>query len=205
MKNLIKTCIVITLSCFVSFYADGQSILSKSDRTKAVASLKASKINLLSAIRGLSDSQVNYKPNSDTWSIAECVEHLAISEKNIFGLVHMALKNPADPSLRSSLPFNDDEVIGFISDRSTKVKTQPPFEPKGNFGSYKGSLKEFKSLRKSNMKYVKKTNDDLRNHYFDFPFGKVDAYQVILFMSGHTIRHTDQIKEVMQNGGFPSS
>jgi len=31
----------------------------------------------------------------------------------------------------------------------------------------------------------------------NFPFGKVDAYQVILLMSGHTIRHTDQIKEVI--------
>ena len=69
----------------------------------------------------------------------------------------------------------------------------------------KFDVEEFKALRKSNMKYIKKTKDDLRNHYFDFPFGKVDALQVVLFMSGHTIRHTDQIKEVMRSPGFPAS
>ena len=49
------------------------------------------------------------------------------------------------------------------------------------------------------------TEDDLRNRYFDFPFGKADSYQIILFLSGHTKRHTDQIKEVIANEKFPQS
>jgi len=36
------------------------------------------------------------------------------------------------------------------------------------------------------LKFIKEPKDDLRNRYFDFPFGKLDAYQIVLFMSGHT-------------------
>ena len=77
--------------------------------------------------------------------------------------------------------------------------------PKNRFASFDGSLTEFKEKRKANLKFVKSSEDDLRNRYFDFPFGKVDSYQVILLMSGHTKRHTDQIKEVMASAGFPES
>ncbi|NND33309.1 MAG: DinB family protein [Saprospiraceae bacterium] len=204
MKRLTNLALLLSILS-LSTLASGQDMLSKDDRNKAITSLKSSSAMLLESVKGLSPSQLNYKADPESWSIAECVEHLAISEKNIFGLVDMALQSPSDPSLRASLPFSDEEVVGFISDRSSKVKTQPPFEPKGNFGSFDGSLDEFKTLRKSNMKYIKKTKDDLRNHYFDFPFGKVDAYQVVMFMSGHTMRHTAQIKEVMTHDGFPTS
>ena len=117
----------------------------------------------------------------------------------------LTLESETDPSMRDQVAMSDDAVLGLITNREQKVKTRPEFEPSGKFGSYQGTLDEFKAKRKSNMAYVKSTTDDLRNRYFDFPFGKVDSYQVILFMSGHTIRHTDQIKEVMANAGFPGA
>ena len=107
--------------------------------------------------------------------------------------------------MRSEVKMSDDDVIGLIQNRDQKVKTRPDLVPTNRFGSYDESLTEFKEKRKSNMKYVKSTEDDLRNRYFDFPFGKVDSYQIVLFMSGHTKRHTDQIKEVMASAGFPES
>jgi 60 kDa SS-A/Ro ribonucleoprotein len=37
----------------------------------------------------------------------------------------------------------------------------------------------------------------------DFPFGKIDTYQTILFMAAHSRRHTAQIEEILNNPGFP--
>ena len=97
----------------------------------------------------------------------------------------------------------DEEIIKMITDRTHKVKTQEAFEPSNKFGSFEASLKEFKTKRDDHIKYIKTTSEDLRNHYNDFPFGKIDTYQTFLFMTAHSKRHTEQIVEVMNNAGFP--
>jgi hypothetical protein len=181
-----------------------ESTLTDAERTAAAKLLEETKDNILKKVKGLSAAQLNFKASPESWSVAECVEHIAISENNIFGFCQMSLKEPADPSKRSELKFTDDTaVIKMISDRSSKVKTSEAFVPSGKFGSFEGSLKEFKEKRENNIKYVKTTSDDLRNHFNDFPFGKLDAYQTILFMAAHSKRHTDQIDEVLANPNFP--
>ncbi|MCI0750312.1 MAG: DinB family protein, partial [Flammeovirgaceae bacterium] len=60
--------------------------------------------------------------------------------------------------------------------------------------------------RDGNIKYVNKTSEDLRNHFFTFPveaIGTLDSYQLFIFMAGHTKRHTLQIEEVKGNPNFP--
>lgn len=200
-SNLLFLAIII----FFSLTTLGQNTLTKKERDNALAYLKETKTNLLNNLDGLSDAQVNFKPNAESWSIAECVEHLAISESLIFSFVQGSLKTEADPSIRGEVKMTDEQIIQLITDRSGKVKTKEPFEPKNNFGSYQGSLDEFLNKRKHNLKYVKTTKDDLRNHYFDFPFGKADTYQVILFMAGHSTRHIKQIEEILANPSFPNS
>ncbi len=202
MKRLLLSILSIAL---ITNLAIAQTTLTDEERGKAMDHLKKTNAELLKTVKGLSEEQLNYKMSEDSWSIANCVEHIAISETNIFGIVQMTLQNDPDPSLRSEVKMSDDQILGLIESRTQKVKTREEFEPTGKFGDYKGSLAEFKTKRKENMKYVKSSEDDLRNRYFDFPFGKVDAYQVVLFMSGHTKRHTDQIKEVMASAGFPGS
>jgi hypothetical protein len=39
----------------------------------------------------------------------------------------------------------------------------------------------------------------------DLSFGPVDCYQLILYMSGHSSRHLQQIKEIMAHPKFPGS
>jgi len=199
---ILSTCLIIFL---MNINATAQSALTKDERSKALEHLKKSQSELLKTVKGLSERQLNFKLNEETWSIAECMEHIAISEKSIFGIVQMTLQNEPDPTKRSEVKMTDDQVIGLITNRERKVKTRPESEPKSNFGSYEGSLMEYKEKRKSNIGFVKSTKDDLRNRYFEFPFGTLDSYQVILFLSGHSVRHTYQIKEVMTNESFPKS
>jgi uncharacterized damage-inducible protein DinB len=196
---------MILFSCaFVAMsFNNADSELTDGERKYAVNLLQETKDNLIQKVSKLSQEQLNFKASADSWSVAECVEHIAISENNIFGFCQMAMQQPADPAKRSEVKMTDEAIVKMISDRSMKVKTQEAFEPKGKFGNFESTLAEFKTKRDANIKYVNTTTDDLRNHYNDFPFGKVDAYQTILFMAGHTKRHTDQIDEVMKNASFP--
>ena len=177
--------------------------LSDGERKAAADHLKTTKDNLMAAVKGLTANQLNFKADTASWSVAECVEHLAISENNLFGFAQMSLKEAVDPSKRAEVKMTDEGVVKMITDRTSKIKTQEAFKPTNKFGSYEGALKEFTIKRDGNIKYVMTTSDDLRNHYNDFSFGKIDTYQTIMFMSGHTTRHTAQIKEVMANAAFP--
>ncbi len=177
--------------------------LTDAERKYVANLLQETRDDLVTKVKNLSPTQLNFKPGASNWSVAECVEHIAISENNIFGFAMMGLKEPADPSRRSEIKMKDDEIVTMISDRSTKRKTQEAFEPTGKFGSFEATLKEFINKRDGTIRFVKTTSDDLRNHYNDFPFGILDSYQTILFMAAHSKRHTAQIEEVMNHPDFP--
>lgn len=180
-----------------------KSTLTDAEREFAVKELTKSHDHFLNTLEGLNEAQLNYKITDDSWSIAECAEHIAISENMIFGMLQGTLANEPDPSKRAEVKVSDEGLIAMIEDRSNKVKTSEPFEPSGKYGSFEETVEEFKTKRNEHLEYVKSTQDDLRNRYQQLPFGTVDAYQILLFMSGHTERHIKQMEEVMDDEDFP--
>ena len=113
------------------------------------------------------------------------------------------LKTEADPAKRTELKKTDEDVKKIIIDRSFRVKTREGFIPTGQFGDAKQTMKVFDERRDALIKYVKETKDDLRNHFAETPLGLLDTYQLLLFLSAHTRRHTLQIEELKANPGFP--
>ena len=201
MKKIILPIVMLALLSFGII----DSKLTDAERELAASEMAASKDQLLHSLEGLSENQLNFKNDPTSWSVAECVEHLAISESMIFGMLQSTLESPADASRRSEVKMTDEMILAAISDRTNKVKTSKPFEPSGKFGSYEATLKEFVSKRDEHIAYVKSTQDDLRNRYQELPFGVVDSFQILLFMSSHTERHIKQIHEIMQSKNFPKS
>jgi len=199
MKTLIITLSLFTLVAFTGVRGG----LSKGERTAAVEEMNSSHDHLLIALRNLSEEQLNFKSDSDSWSIAECVEHITISEMTFSEMIQGLLQTPANPKNRAEIKLSDKDLIAMIVDRSQKVKTQKPFEPTGKFGSHAATLEAFETKRAANIEFVKTTDADLRNRTQPFPFGTVDAYQVLLFMSAHTERHVRQIEEIIVHENFP--
>ena len=93
-----------------------------------------------------------------------------------------------------------------IEDRSRKIQTQEPLKPENTpFKSVSEALESFKTNRAKLIQYVKSTNEDLRNHVATLPIGKFDSYQMILFLGGHSKRHTLQIDEIKADPNFPKN
>ena len=199
-----KKLFVLVFAIAAMSFNKASSGLTDAERKQAIQLLQNTRDALVKKVGGLSEAQLNFKPDPNVWSVAECVEHIAISENNLFGFCQIALQQPADPSKRSEVKMSDEDIVKMITDRTSKMKTQEAFEPTGKFGSFDATLTEFKAKRDYNINYVRTTEDDLRNHYNDFPFGKIDAYQTILFMAAHSKRHIAQIEEVMKNPNFPA-
>ena len=199
MKKIVLLFVVFAL---VSFRV-ADSELTADERKLGVDRLTQSYDHMVKVIAGLTPAQLNYKSSATSWSVAECAEHIAITESSIWGMVEGALKQPADPSKRGEVKMTDDVLVNMMTDRSSKFKTQEMCEPKQKFGSFDGSVKEFKEKRKAHIEYIKSTKDDLRNRYAVAPFGTIDAFQAVLFLAAHSERHTKQMEEVIASAGFP--
>ena len=166
--------------------------------------MKSTKMDVFNAVKGLSDAQLNFKAAPDRWSIKECVFHIAISEKNLWGMLESTMKNPPNPEKRSELKMTDEQLVKAIEDRSTKVKTVDAFEPKNTpYKSLDEALTDFKSSRADHIKYMKTSTEDLRNHVVQMPFGWLDCYQLCLMVAAHSNRHKQQIDEVKADPNFP--
>lgn len=195
---------IVLFAAFISAFIPAGDGISKKDRDNAVAYLKETKQFLKNEIAGLSETQLNWKPADSVWSIANCVEHIAATEKGIFDWAMGTLKAKQDNSIDLSRKITDDEVKRMITDRSSKGKAPEIFRPSGRFGNTTQSFAAFTSKRDSVIRYIKTTKDDLRGHHSAEFFGVVDSYQLLLFLSGHTKRHTLQIAELKAMPGFPA-
>lgn len=199
IKKIFSLAILPALLSFSAAFTE----LTQKERDDAAAYFNETQSNLETSLKGLSADQLKWKPNDSTWSVADCVEHIALSEKNLFDWAMGTLKEPANPAKRSELKLTEEMIKKILTDRSFKVKTREGFIPTGQFGDAWKSLEEFKIKRAGHIAYIKETKDDLRNHFAELPFGWVDSYQLLIFLSAHTQRHILQMEEVKANPNFP--
>jgi hypothetical protein len=178
--------------------------LTGKERKAVVNSLKDTKTDLLKGIKGLSDAQLNFKAAPDRWSVKECVYHITLAEKTLWGMFEAGMKGPATPEQRAEIKVSDEEISKMISDRSKKAKAPEMITPdKATWASFDEAVSDFKTQRAAIVKYAKTSTEDLRNHIFKLPFVTIDGYQMLLFISAHSNRHTQQLNEVKADSNFP--
>jgi DinB family protein len=197
--------ISLTLALLFSPALFAQSgTLTPEERSYLIDQLGKSKQAFIGSIQGLTDAQWNYKAAPDKWSINECAEHIILSEDFIFAGSQKMLQTPAQPRAASSTPERDREIFAMVQDRSHKATAPEQIRPTGQWTTVADAISEFTKRRDRNIAYVRDTNDELRAHYSsDTPFGAMDAYQVLVLMVGHSLRHTAQIQEVKTSPGYP--
>lgn len=199
MKKLLTLCI-----SFILVHLVYSQPMSKEERKELLDFIQWTTRELKNSLKGLSSAQLNFKPGPDAWSPQDCLYHIAYSEGALRNTLDAALKAPADPSSKASLTTTDMEIKNYIMDRSTKYKTATPFEPLNTgFHSFKEAMDAFDVKREMLVDFIKTTELDLRNHIVVRTFGKMDGYQFILFLAGHTNRHTQQIEEAKGIAGYP--
>jgi hypothetical protein len=188
---------------------------------------------VIDATQGLTNEQWLYSPGPAKWSIAQCVDHLANTEKFVLEMVQGRLvksDKPIEPfpSLSRSassaavpparLPRAADALlIRAMTDRTAAVRipvgSRPPIEevaPRAEIVDPQTALDAFLKVRSALVAYARSTQDDLRGHftYARLPgyypdFEFHDGYQWLLRMSAHTERHLMQIYEVKASSGYP--
>jgi uncharacterized damage-inducible protein DinB len=185
--------------------AEKKNALTDQERSEAVKYFEETRRNFLDAIKGLSEAQWRYKAGPDRWSIAEVAEHIAVSEETLFNLVTKQLmQSPAAPEKKEAAKGREALIRTAITNRSVKAQAPEMLKPANRWATQEELVKVFNTSRDKTVAYIKDTQDDLRSHFYAHPvFKDLDAYQWLIFISGHSARHTAQINEVKEDPGYP--
>jgi hypothetical protein len=205
VSALVMFCLALPSAIAQTAPTTAPTQLTAEERESALKQFQSTRDNFLKSIAGLSQKQWTFKSAPDRWSVAEVAEHIAVSESTLFGLVQQRImQSPAAPEKREQVKGKDQMILEKMPDRSHKAQAPEFLRPTGRWATEADLAKAFEDSRKTTMDYIRTTNDDLRDHFFDHPvFGPLDGYQWLLLISAHSARHTAQIEEVKADPNFP--
>lgn len=160
---------------------------------------------------GLSDEQINWQPQPGSWSIAQCLDHLNISNQKLIGKIELALNAAKAAGKRHDGPY----VYGFFSRwmlRSlqppprNKMKTKPDFEP-ATRKALAGILPIWKQTHERLEQLIHESNGfDLARIKVTSPYMSLLRYPLGMafwIQTAHDRRHLYQAREVRTQPGFP--
>jgi hypothetical protein len=198
-KVLLLVCAALCLGT-VTF---GQA-LSSADRDRGVKYLEEKRDAIIDTTKGLSEAQWKFKAAPDRWSVAETLEHIALSEEFILRQVKDKIMQAPAGTADRDIAKTDAAVLAMIPDRSHKAQAPPPLVPTGRWTPQE-TLDHFLKSRAATIEFMK-TTPDLRAHVADSPLGMpLDGYEWLLFIGAHSERHTKQILEVKAEANFPKN
>jgi DinB superfamily len=177
--------------------------MTDSEREFATKQLLEGRDAVDRAIDGLAGVQLHFKPQPDSWSIADCVEHLAITEDLLFSLVAKGSPNPDGVPLD---PAKDGRMVAAIVDRTRKVSAPAGVRPHAHFASPAEAVQHFRESRDRALAYTHDCTEDLRRLFTPHPLlGEIDCYKCLLLLALHPARHAAQIEEIKQHPQFPKA
>jgi hypothetical protein len=200
----LRACLVSLAIALPAFSADA-NILPK-ERADLIRDLEASRQEFLESVSHLSDAQWRWKSAPERWSVGECAEHIVLSEEMLFGKAQEALKNPPDPDWATKTAGKTEILLSVMAQRKGKATSPEEIRPSGKFTRAE-IMRKFSENRERTLKFVKDTNLPLKEHLAPHPFpmfNPLNAYQWVLYIPLHNMRHDKQIAEVKETPGFPA-
>jgi len=178
-------------------------MMTATERESLLKNLAESRERLLAIVQRLSREQLHFRPAPGRWTVAECVEHIAMVEERVLGLIQKVLGDGPAPAKRSAMEGRDGILVEEVAGRSRRVEAPEYLVPRGRWPDEQ-LWKEFEAARQRTREFASGTDADLRKHFYAHPvLGELDLYQWLLLIGAHCDRHRAQSEEVMASAGFP--
>jgi hypothetical protein len=181
--------------------------MTDQERGRARLLLMSSQKEFLDDVEKLTDEQWNFKPapvnGRERWSIAQVAEHIMLAEATIFGQVEAAMAKPAEPDWFNLTDKKTLVLLKALPDRSHQAEAPAVIQPKSNLTRAE-IMTRYKELRAKTIKFADTTDAPLKEHITNNPFfGPLNAYQWLIYVPLHNLRHNKQIEEVKTYPGYP--
>ncbi len=179
--------------------------ITAEERAHAVQLLRDSQKEFLSAVEGLTDAQWTYKSSPERWSVGETAEHIVLAEGLLFSAVQGAVASGPNPDWETKTRGKTEFIEKVMVDRSHKAQAPEQIVPGGKL-SRDEVIQRYKDARGKTLKFAEETDVPLKERTLEHPFpvfGTLNAYQWLIYIPLHNMRHDQQIAEVKASPGFP--
>lgn len=204
IRLLLVMCIGLT--CHASLASEGPNMTAE-DRAKVIKLLNDSHKQTLDLVEGLSEEQLKFKSAPGKWSVLEVAEHIYLAEGLLFGAVNGALAAKENPEWETKTKGKTEFLERVMVSRDRKATAPENIVPSGKL-TRDEVIAKLKEARAKTLKFAEETNLPLKAHTLDHPFpvfNTLNAYQWLIYIPLHNIRHNKQIEEVKADMNFPKS
>ena len=182
---------------------------TEQDRQFLLEGLQSTQLELMKEVEDLNAQQIAFKPDSNRWSIAEVLEHLGTFEAILHWDIFCNQFTPEQSGFTSNSTVKDSIMLAYATD-TTKGKAPPVAVPQGRFTGLRELINYFDYQRAEVIKLVEHSTADFRKHYIYRPtewgdWAVRDLHQYIIVYITHTTRHTNQIRRIKSDPGFPTN
>jgi hypothetical protein len=142
------------------------------------------------------------KPADTRWSVAETLEHLAIIEARIAGLLSKLVASARAAGLqqdKETTSIVDSGVLPMVHDRTRRIETPDTGRPSGKLSAGEAWI-ALEASREQLIGLIAAADGlDLAQLSHVHPaLGPLNGYQWIAFVGHHEARHAAQIDEILE-------
>ena len=159
--------------------------------------LATTRRHIYEQVEGLSDEEAKARPAPDTWSVAEIVEHLSMSEGRMLALLGNLLQQEAAVAANAGSSATSIS-IQVMTERATERFTAPSFlEPTGGV-PLSQSLAKLRDSRAALLALRPRVEARDYSHvtYPHPAFGPLNLYQWLAAVEFHECKHLDQLQTI---------
>jgi hypothetical protein len=179
--------------------------MTSEERDKVVKMLLDTQRELLDATENVSDAQWSWHPAPFRWSVGQTAEHIMLAEGLIFNAVQSAVAQKPNPDWESRTATKLDFLERALPNRDRHASAPDIIQPSGKLSKAE-VLTRFKEARARTLKFAQETDIALKEHTLEHPFpifGTLNAYDWLIYIPLHNIRHNQQLAAVKASAGFP--
>jgi hypothetical protein len=159
----------------------------------------------------LSAEQINWKPNAESWSIAQCFEHLIVTNNLYFPKIQQVINGTHRNNFFSKIPFSTNLIAVAMKNalnpnQKRKMKTFKVFEPSASNVS-PTIIEDFAANNRKLIEMIEACKDfDLHKIKIAEPLSVAlnlrldDAFEILAM---HEKRHFKQAERVLNLEDFP--
>ncbi|MGH9802181.1 MAG: DinB family protein [Blastocatellia bacterium] len=161
----------------------------------------------------LSAEQLNWKPNADSWSVAQCLEHLMLAHGQMLAVFDQVLNGTKPARFIERLPFWSSlwgpmMIKMLVPDSTKKFKAPPAGQPSVSKLDPQ-IVSQFAAHQRDAAEKIKAIESrGLANVVMTSPFAGFITYSLLdacRIIAVHGRRHFEQARRVMAAEEFPES
>ena len=151
---------------------------------------------LAAALRGVDEVMATLRPHPESWSVLECVEHIALTEEALLARLREA--RSADESREDRARETRFQELAL--NRLRRIDAPEPVIPKLGPQSLAETCERFETVRRQTLSYVEEFEGDLRWWLTVHPLitRPVNCYEMLLLIALHPKRHAQQIADIRE-------